>query len=98
MDKRNVVDTFTERRHRVAEPLTASAVLPPTKWRIHHLVRCRLEELDSFARIEFLAIMLRKCRLVVPQVALARGTRHVELDNALRFRTILQCISKLDSR
>ena len=67
MDERDVVDALAECRDRIAEPFAALAVLPPAKRRIHHLVRRRLKQLDRFARIELLAVMLRERRLVVPQ-------------------------------
>src|SRR4051794_15236971 len=96
MNERNVVDTLAECRHRITEPFTALAILAPTKRRIHHLVRSRLEELYRFARIKLLTMVLCQGRLVVPQIALARSPRHVELYDALRLRRITERISWLN--
>ena len=77
--------THVAKRHQVAHPLAALAVLLPLPRAGHADAGVALKQLDLFARIERLARSCDQRWLVVERVALTGRARHEQLHDAFRL-------------
>jgi hypothetical protein len=83
MDEGHVIDTFGEMREQATDPFAAFAMLLPIPGALHDGAGIALKEFDFAAGIELLAVTLDEFGFVIKRVALAGGTGHEELHDAL---------------
>src|SRR6185437_10905173 len=90
MDKGDVIRARADMRDEIADPLAALAPWLPVPRTLHHGARIALKKFHPAAGIELFAAALDEFRLVVKRVALARGARHEQLNDASRPRGVMQ--------
>src|SRR5690349_21466485 len=90
MDEGDVIRAGTDMRDEIADPLAAFAPGLPVPWTLHHGTRVALKKFHPAAGIELFAAAFDELRLVVKRVALARGARHEQLNDASGARGVMQ--------
>ena len=87
VDEGHVVDTTTERRHHFAEVFSTLPVRLELPGGSEGRAQSILKEFHGLAGIPFLPVVFFEEGFVVPQIHMAGGTGHEELDHAFRTRT-----------
>jgi hypothetical protein len=92
MNEGHVVDKVTEGFYDVTEMFAALSVLGETEWGFHPWSESILERFDWFAEVGRLPVMFFQLGLVVPEIHVAGGPAHEELNDSFCLWRVVQCL------
>src|SRR5689334_18986501 len=98
MDKRHVVNTRTQVRYQITHPAATLTRRFPVPRTFHAHPGIALEQFNLPAGIEFFSVATDQFRLVIEHIALARGTRHEELDHPVSLGPVMKSAIELSPR
>jgi hypothetical protein len=90
MNEGDVVHDGAERFNNFTEELAALAIRAEGEGRLHPWPQTILEGFDFFAETGGFAMVFFEKRFVVPEIKMAGGPAHEQLDNAANFRGMME--------
>src|SRR6056297_721446 len=92
VNERDVIDTLTQRRHHIAEHLAGCSIGSKPERRLHPRTEPVLKRFDVLTEVGGFSMLLLQQRLVIPQVDMAGGSGHEQLNNPFDPRGMMRCL------